>query len=157
MYIYYFQSSQVIGKKPQNTSLSLYRVNSIRPGRGGGLRSPEDKIHSCHLKTFYLNDAQTLWISGFIPKICFDQTEAKFVSQGFLLLFLIEMSKIFLKWKKFPVLETCWNWHRGKFLAEKDDFGHKTHLWKLNPFSGGKYPNSITCSLLEKEIFRLHP
>ena len=35
-----------------------------------------------------------------------------------------------------------------QFWVEENDSGLKTHFFfKLNPFSGGKYPNSITRSL----------
>ena len=44
----------------------------------------------------------------------------------------------------------------GQIWVEKNDSEHKSSLLKLNPFSGGKYPRSMTCSLLEREILWCH-
>ena len=42
----------------------------------------------------------------------------------------------------------------GQFWVEKKGSGHKTNIFfKLNLFSGDKYPNSMTSSLLQKENF----
>ena len=40
----------------------------------------------------------------------------------------------------------------GQFWVEKNDSGQKTHFLKLNPFSGGKWLNLMTYSLLPREI-----
>ena len=40
------------------------------------------------------------------------------------------MSQKFWKWKIFPLLENCWNWHGGQFWVEKNDSRHKDPFFK---------------------------
>ena len=121
MYIYYFQSSQTnntndlilnltpekllakTSKLVENTSLSPYRVNSIRPGGGGG------EAQKPGLKTSYLMMPKLCEFQFLSQKYALTKLQQNLSVRGFMLLFLIEMSKIFLKWKKFHLLETCWN------------------------------------------------
>ena len=43
------------------------------------------------------------------------------------------------------------------FVSKRTNMDIKSHfLKKLNPFSGSKYPNFMTCSLLQREIWWRH-
>ena len=40
----------------------------------------------------------------------------------------------------------------GQLWVVENDFGHKTHVFKLKPFFRGKKPNSMTRSLLQRKL-----
>ena len=112
-------------------------LNPIRPG---GAQRPGGPNSQLTIRNLLLYDAETWWLLVFILKAHSDQILAKLINQGGCCCsFVIETSQKFWKWKKFPLLENCWNWHGGQFWVEKNDSAHKnSFFFKLNPFSGGK-------------------
>ena len=120
----------------------------------GGNQRPGWPNSQLTIKNLLLYDAETRWLLIFILKAHSDQILAKLINQwGCCCSFVIETSQKFLKWKNFPLLENCWNWHGGQFWVEKNDSGHKNLLFlKLKPFSGGKQSNRMTCSLLLRDL-----
>ena len=66
--------------------------------------------------------------------------------------FVIETSQKFWNMKNFPLPKNCWNWHGGQFWVEENNSGLNTYFLKLNPLTGGKYPNLMTCSLFRPKF-----
>ena len=94
-------------------------LNLIRP-RGGAQRPGWP---NSQLPIRLSNDAQTWWLLVFILETPFGHILAKLVNQGGCCCsFLIETSQKFWKWKTFPMLENCWNWHGGSILGREERF-----------------------------------
>ena len=104
--------------------LKSYALSLSGPGGGGGAQRPG--LTTANQKPLTLW-CPTLWLLVFIFKTCSDQILAKLVNQG---LIVIEMSQKFTKWKKFPLLRNCWNWHgESQFWVEKNDSEHKNSFF----------------------------
>ena len=91
-------------------------------GPGGAQRPgwPNSQLPIRHLLSY---DAQTWWLLVFILETPFGHISAKLVNQGGCCCsFLIETSQKFWKWKIFPMLENCWNWHGGSILGREERF-----------------------------------
>ena len=54
--------------------------------------------------------------------------------------------------KNFPLLEIAEIDIRVNLGSKRTNLDIKTYFFKLNPFSGGKYPNSMNHCSLEREI-----
>ena len=96
----------------------------------GGAQRPGWPNSQLPIRNLLSNDAQTWWLLVFILETPFGHILAKLVNQGGCCCsFLIETSQKFWKWKIFPMLENCWNWHGGQFWVEKNDSGHKNSFF----------------------------
>ena len=100
------------------------------------------------LRNLLPHDAQTLSLLVFIFRTCSDEISANLVNQeSCCCCFLSETSQKFWKWKNLPLLENRWN-----FGLNRMNLDIKLIFSKLNPFSGGKYSNFMTCSPFQGEI-----
>ena len=101
----------------------LWSLNPIRPGGGGGAQRPGWPNSELTIRNLLLYDAETWWLLVFILKAHSDQILAKLINQGGCCCsFVIETSQKFWKWKNFPLLENCWNWHGGSILGREERF-----------------------------------
>ena len=92
-------------------------------GPGGGAQRPGWPNSQLPIRNLLSYDAQTWWLLVFILKTPFGHILAKLVHQGGCCCsFLIETSQKFWKWKIFPMLENCWNWHGGSILGREERF-----------------------------------
>ena len=126
------------------------------PGVGGG---SEARMTNSQLpfKNLLTCDAQTLWISVFIFETCSDLILAKLIDQGVAAaLSSSRRLKNFENEKNFFCLKIAETDMGSRFWVNKNDSGHKILFFKLKPFSAGKYLNSMTRSLLEREILWRH-
>ena len=139
----------------ESTHKHIQGVNPIRPGW------PNSQLP---FRNLLLYDAQTLWLLVFIFKTYSDQILAKLINRGGGgggggSSFFIKSSRKIFQIKKFSsawkLLKLTWE---VNFESRRTILDIKKSLFflKLNPFSGGKYPNSVTCSLLQREILWRH-
>ena len=114
------------------------KVQHFNPIRPGGAQRPGWPNSQLPIRNLLSYDAQTWWLLVFILETPFGHILAKLVNQGGCCCsFLIETSQKFWKWKIFPMLENCWNWHGGEFFVEKNDSGHKNSFFKVKPVFRG--------------------
>ena len=141
-------SSSVLDQREVSVCRLLRPNCDLSPIRPRGPQRPGWPNSQLPFRNLLPYDAQTLWLLAFAIKTCSIQTLAKLVSQGGCCCsFLIKMSRKFWKWKNFPLLENCWNWHGESILGRKERISTwKLIFLKLNPFAGGKYPSLMTCS-----------
>ena len=98
----------------------IFQFNPIRPG---GAQRPGWPNSQLPIRNLLSYDAQTWWLLVFILETPFAHILAKLVNQGGCCCsFLIETSQKFWKWKIFPMLENCWNWHGGSILGREERF-----------------------------------
>ena len=108
----------------------LFQKLLFNPIRPGGAQRPGWQNSQLPIRNLLSYDAQTWWLLVFILETPFSHISAKLVNQGGCCCsFLIETSQKFWKWKIFPMLENCWNWHGGQFWVEKNDSGHKNSFF----------------------------
>ena len=89
----------------------------------GGVQRPGWSNSQLPIRNLLSYDAQTWWLLVFILETPFGHILAKLVNQrGCCWSFLIETSQKFWKWKIFPMLENCWNWHGGSILGREKRF-----------------------------------
>ena len=89
----------------------------------GGAQRPGWPNSQLPIRNLLSYDAQTWWLLVFILETPFGHILAKLVNQGGCCCsFLIETSQKFWKWKIFPMLENCWNWHGGSILGREERF-----------------------------------
>ena len=98
----------------------LKLLNPIRPGEAQRPGWPNSQLSIRNLLSY---DAQTWRLFVFILVTPFGHISAKLVYQwGCCCSLLIETSQKFWKWKIFPMLENCWNWHGGSILGREERF-----------------------------------
>ena len=89
----------------------------------GGAQRPGWPNSQLPIRNLLSYDAQTWWLLVFVLETPFGRISAKLVNQGgCCCFFLIETSQKFWKWKIFPMLENCWNWHGGSILGREERF-----------------------------------
>ena len=127
----------------QKESLLNLPIPLTLSGRGGGGGGSDARMNNSHLpfRNFLFYGAQMLWLSVFIFKTCSDQILAKLINlEGCCCSFLIKRSQKFTKWKKFPLLGNCWNWHwggGGNFGSRKTILDINTNFFKAKPIFWG--------------------
>ena len=131
-----------------STLMSLITWTTINPIRHGGegTQGPGWPNSQLPFKNLLLYDAQSLWLLVFTIKTCSDEILAKLVNHGSCCcFFLIETFQKFWEWKNFRLLENCWG---VNFEWKRTNLEIKA-FFRLNPFSGAKYPYSMTLSILQ--------
>ena len=157
-YIPYFATVENIPKLEAwlGEKFSSTTFNPIRPGVGSEARMA--KLTAANQKPLILWCPNLVTLS-FYPWDTFWPHFSKIgQSGGLLLLFshrdipkILKMKNFSYAWK---VLKLTW---RVNFGSRRTILDIKTHFFfKLDPFSGGKYPNFMTCSLLLREILWRH-
>ena len=97
----------------------------------GGAQRPGWPNSQLPIRNLLSYNAQTWWLLVFILETPFGHILAKLVNQGGCCCsFLIKTSQKFWKWKIFPMLENCWNWHGGvNFGSRRTILDIKTHFF----------------------------
>ena len=115
-------------------------------------RGPDDQIHSCHSETSS-SMMPKLCDLVLIFKTCYDKILAKLVNRGVAAaLFSSRRLKNFENENTFLCLKVAEIDVGVNFGSKRTNLGIKTYFFQFKPIFRGKYPNSMTCSLLEREI-----